>query len=331
MRVRRGLPLAVCLLSVGALTWLFLSRPPSPSVWCALESQSYGTVGQPFHVRVTLRKPLSAQDVKIDLHWATVRTERRGFLIGATHTPGSGRALTLDVTVDVPARDALGYIYAVVFVSPTASWADHTLAAISEPVVVHRAASAPASATLHPLAVYDENDSSTVAPTDSRVVRICIALSWLLSAAACWRLRHQPGVHPLIVSCVVAASWELSSVERVLASSARNFMFEQGLYYGRQTFQIITTTIVVTSTAGLALFTLGRARGPSLRAAWIGFWLYAGTAIAGLISLHNVDALLAATVAGVSAQQIARLSAAFIAFLVTMRIRRPRVGEEGTT
>ena len=131
-RQRRWVP--ACSIAVGAFTWFLLSRPPAVSTWCVLESQRYATVGQPFRVKVTLRRPLSAHDVHLDLHWATHRREPRGFLTGVTLIQSNVQTATLEAMVSIPTRYDVGYVYAVVFVSANGAWVDHALAATSDQI-----------------------------------------------------------------------------------------------------------------------------------------------------------------------------------------------------
>jgi hypothetical protein len=310
-----------CSIAVGALTWFLLSRPPSVSTWCELESQRYGTVGQPFHVKVTLRKPLSAQDVHFDLHWATHRREPRGFLTGATLIQSNVQTATLEAMVSIPTRYDLGYVYAVVFVSANGAWADHALAATSEQITVHQESSSPANTTLYPLLVYDENPVEPVVVHESRRVRFCIAVLWLASVAALRRIPNEPAVRGLSTACLLAASWELLAGERVLTTMLRNLILERELYYERHAFQTFATSIVVATFVGLVALTPCSTRVPLWRNPWVGCWIYAGTAMAGLISLHAVDALLAATVMGLSAKQILSLGAAFATLVAALRIQ----------
>jgi hypothetical protein len=332
MFVRHRRLLTTCLVvALGALVWFLLSRPPSASAWCALESHRYATVGEPLQIRVTLRQPLSANDVHVDLHWATVRREPRGFLVEATLTPSNVRAATLDATMRLPAQEDLGYVHAVVFVSPTGKWTDRTWTATSEPIAVHQASSAPVTTSLYPLFVMDEKGPEPVVVHDSPVVRICISVLWLTSVMALRRVRREPGATSVMVACFLAAIWELVPVERALSGIVRSWTLEHRLYYERQAFQTVATTIVITAAAGLLALTIFGAHRRVWRNASVGLMIYAGIAITSSISLHAVDAVLATTVAGLSANETVRLGAAFVTLVATVQIRPPAqgAGQEG--
>jgi hypothetical protein len=277
-------------------------------------------VGEPFHIKVTLRQPISLNDVRVDLHWATGRREPRGFLVEAALT--SEETATLDATVRIPSRADLGFVQVVVFVSPSGMWADHTLAATSEQIAVRHVSSAPASSVLNPLAVYDDTATDPAVPADSYVLNICITLLWLTSVVVLRRHSTEPGAAPLLVACLLAASWELLPIEGALSRSARSVMLEQGLYYQRQAFQVFASTVVIATVAGFVALTTGGNR--VWRLAWIGFWIWTGITLIGLISLHAVDKVLAMNAAGLSASGVARLGAAVGTLVVLLRFEANR-------
>lgn len=318
------------LLAFAALTALVLSAPPPPADWCTIQGQAHATAGQLLRIRIDVGEPLGDSRLYANLHWLTARKEDRRFLLAGRVEPVPGLAQTYDVTFDIPVRADLAYVFAVVFASPTQSWREHTRHANSAPIAVRPAGAAAASSELVAWRTYDPTAKATSgAVAESRAARVAAAALWLGCAFLAYRLRAavswaRPSANASIATAarlfaavsIAAALWELSPAAQAIGRWGRKLAVEEGFYDERRPLQLVVTTAAATAIVGLILLTLGRTRTPlAWRVAWLGFWLYAGTAIVGFLSLHNADALLATGIAGLPAQQIAKLAGAAIALV----------------
>ena len=331
------LPLGLLLLAAAVLFGAL--RPRAQAAWLRVEAPPHALVGQMLSVRVTLSEPAPDVWLVVDLHAMSTRREPRGFL--SSSSPQRVARTTRAYTFEAPvvAADDLGHVQAIVFLSRSGRWEDRSRVAVTVAIPV---GSKGTTERLEPLPAYDQAEQAASLPAASPALRASIAALWLLGGLIlCWTQSRPPAgeggfADParrrsgwLALACAAAAVWELSNAETSLASHARAFAFEHRLYYERHSVQQWITIAVVMGTAALVAIRLrpSRAERGPLPAA---LWLYAGISLTNLLSLHELDRLLAASVLSVPLVQVAKLSAALVglglAVRETGRCRRPLRG-----
>jgi hypothetical protein len=331
------LPLGLLLLAAAVLFGAL--RPRAQAAWLRVEAPPHALVGQMLSVRVTLTEPTADVWLAVDLHAMSTRREPRGFL--SSSSPQRVARTTRAYTFEVPvvAADDLGHVQAIVFLSPSGRWEDRLRAASTVAIPV---GSKGTTGRLEPIPAYDPAEEVASLPAASPALRVSIAALWLLAGLVlCWTRSRPPAREAaftdparrrsgwLALACAAAAVWELSNAETSLASHARAVAFEHRLYYERRSLQEWITIAVVMGTVALAALRLWPSRdgGGLLPAA---LWLYAAISLTNLLSFHELDRLLAASVLSVPLVQVAKLSAALAGLVVvvreTVRCRRPLRG-----
>jgi hypothetical protein len=296
----------VGLLGFGTVFWRGFVSPAPPAAWLRVEAPPTAIAGQTFPVQVIVDAP-EDDWIAIDLHWASTRREPRGFLSEGPRQRVDGRASAYTFELPVAVPDDLGHVSVVIFLSPTGRWDDRTAAATTAFVPVQtRGAPEP----LAPLPAYDLVRVEGPIATPSSWLRHTLGVLWLASGILLWRGRRRGALAGLAVACLLAALWELSNAEGALAAAVRTAAFAHRLYYERSWLQDgITLGIVAATVAGM-VWTLAQPsahRAPFVRAALV---LYAGIALASLVSLHATDRLLAWPVASIPFAQLAKLAIA---------------------
>ena len=331
------IPLGLLLLAASVLFGAL--RPRAPAAWLRVEAPPHALVGQMLTVRVVLSEPAPDVWLVVDLHAMSTRREPLGFL--SSSAPQRVARTTRAYTFEVPvvAADDLGSVQAIVFLSRSGRWEDRLCAAATVAIPV---GSKETTDRLEPIPAYDPAEAVASLPAASPALRVSIAALWLLGGLAlCWtQIRppaHEAGFTDparrrfpwLALACAAAAIWELSNAETSRANHARAVAFDHRLYYERHSVQEWITIAVVMGTVALAAIRLRPARagrGP-LPAA---LWLYAGISLTSLLSLHELDRLLAVSVLSVPLGQVAKLSTALAGFVVAVReagrCRRPLRG-----
>jgi hypothetical protein len=265
----------------------------------------------------------------VDLHWLGSRSTAHGFLVGSPPQRVDARQEAYSFELPVDARSDLGQVQGIIFLSPTGSWEDRIEAATTAPIAVQP------HGTLEPftrIPVYDVRHESVPQSAPSPVLRASIAVLWLLSSIALWRRsarlgrdRLEPARSPsvrlrwLAAACLLAALWELSSLETFISQIARAGALEHDLYAERFWAQQWITLAFLAGVLAWLAFTL---RGSPLRrtdviAAALG--LYAGISLSSLVSLHEIDSILSATILSIPAAQVAKLSVAIGVIVLASR------------
>jgi hypothetical protein len=320
------IPLGLLLLAAAVL--LDAMRPREQAAWLRVEAPPHALVGQMLAVRVTLSEPAPDGWLVVDLHAMSTRREPLGFLSSSSPQPVAQTTRSYTFEAPVVAADDLGHVQAIVFLSPSGRWEDRLRFAATAAIPVE---SKRTTERLEPIPVYDRVEEVASLPAASPAMRASIAALWLLvGLVLCWTwirpparearstdsARHRSGW--LALACAAAAVWELSNAETGLANHARAFAFEHRLYYERRTVQEWITVAVVMGTVALAAIRLRPSRdGRGLLPAAL--WLYAGISLTTLLSLHELDRLLAASVLSVPLVQVAKLAAALTGLIGAVR------------
>lgn len=300
----RRLPVLLLVIAAGA--WAVAHRPRTPARWLQVEAPRHAVAGQPLPLRVTLVDPPPGAQLVVDLHGESTRREPLGFLAAGGARPVTEGAGSYEFAPLVPEAGDLGAVTAIVFLSRSGRWADRTAVAASDPIPI--GVGGPGGRTS--LAAYDPPPPARPAPAPVPALRLAIGALWLLAAA---RLARTPR-GALALACAAAAAWELANLEGVLVEAARSFAREHRLYHERSPLQEAATIAILLAAAALA----ARRRRPTARARATGplplaLWLYAGVVLASLLSWHEADRLLGASVLSVPAAQAAKLAAALTA------------------
>jgi len=305
-----ALSLAVVLLA--AFAWFGVLRPRPVSTWIRVETPPHAILGKGFPVRVTLDAPVGNARLAVDLHWLGSRSTARGFLVGSAPQRVDGRrdAYTFELPVD--ARTDLGQVQVILFLSPSGRWEDRIKAATTAPIPVQP------HGTLAPfttISVYDVRDESIPQSTPSVVLRALIAVLWLLNSIALWRRGAR--LRWMAAACLLAALWELSSLETFIPQIARAAALEHELYAERFWAQQWSTLAFLAGVLGWLAFTLRHSplhRTDGIAAA---LGLYAGISLSSLVSLHEIDRILAVTILSIPFAQVAKLSVAVVVLFLT--------------
>ena len=322
----RKLSLFLALLSCGVGAWFWLNAPGETAAWLKVEGPRIAVVGQPFVLRITTNSATPAGVLSADLHWSTTRHENRRFLSQGIAQPVEARGATLIFPVAVPTREDLGYVRAVVYIGPTSRWQERIEAATSEFIsVVSVAAAARGGAESREIAMFDQRPDPAPFRQDSRFAQALIATFWAAAALWWWeRRKTPPGLgdgdgaatqnwRVPASFCFGAAVWEALPLEGIIGEWARAFAINHRWYDERVGFQVVITSLIIVAAFGLIAAMWARNRNGASRCVWLGLGCYAGVSLASLVSLHKVDAVLAATIRGISVLQWVQVAAAMLA------------------
>lgn len=340
----RFVALSLGVASLAAFAWFGVLRPQPMATWIRVETPPHAILGKGFPVRVTLDAPVRSAQLAVDLHWLGSHSTARGFLAGSPPQRVDTRqgAYTFELPVD--ARTDLGQVQVILFLSPSGRWEDRIESATTAPIPVEP------HGTLEPFAstpAYEVRSESIPASTPSPVLRISTAVLWLLSSFALWRRGARPvrdrlenvellgaRLRWLAAACLLAAIWELSTLETFLPQIARAAALEHDLYAKRFWAQRWITLVFLTGVLAWLAFALRRSplHWTDLVAAALG--LYAGISLSSLVSLHEIDRILSVTILSIPSAQIAKFSVAIAVFVLASRGMRssgpdePRAGAD---
>ncbi|MDQ5978300.1 MAG: hypothetical protein QG602_1274 [Verrucomicrobiota bacterium] len=302
---------AAGLLLVAAGSWWLLTRPKPQAEWLRVEAPDRVAPGETVTLRVTPLGLESGLLLNLDLHGTTSRHHSMGVVgHGRSQRIGpTGQKLEFRITVST--RPDLAQAHAIIYVSPNGSWADRIRVAKSEPFPVK---ATPASdRELRPLHVHDHTPDPEIPRIELPSLRGLLVMLWLIVAGVlAARFRNStPGFGrgrplALIATSLAIALSEIFRFEPFASELARQFARKHDFYDGRLLPQQIAIVAAVVTVTALVAFILLRARNRRLVLGLLG---HAAISVAAILSLHEVDALLYATLGGTPVEQLVKLAA----------------------
>jgi hypothetical protein len=181
----------------------------------------------------------------------------------------------------------------------------------SDPIPVKVAGTS--NGQLRPLRTHEHTPDPEIPRVELSGLRWLLVMLWLIVAGVlAARLKNSfPGVKrggsfALIAACLAIALSEAFRLEPFASALARQFARQHGFYDGRLLPQQIAIVFTVVAAAALALFILLKAQNRRLV---LGLLAHAAIAAAAILSPHETDRLLYATIGGTPVEQLAKLAA----------------------
>lgn len=301
------------------LTWWVLHRPPPAAKWLEAEAPPAAAAGEAFPARLRIVRlppgiPPDPLQVSVHLH---ARSLWGGWHYVAEAKPQpmvAGRWLRFDVPV--PPDVDLYRAFVLVFLSPDGQWDNRVYYMRSRIFRVHPAALGTPK-QMKPLVFLDRGPVYPPPRVDSAAARFAIALGWLACALAWWRrMRPLHRAASVLAALALAASvGHIFSAGSALAGAVRSFVIAHGWYELRYGYQQILTLAALFAAGALVIMAWKRMRTVPLRLGIAGLGLYAAVTLAALVSMHEMDALLAVPLLSVPLLQVVQLSAVALALL----------------
>ena len=237
--------------------------------------------------------------VCVDLHWGTSRDTSMGYLATGGSKAVGKEGGSFDFAITVPPAQGLRFVTAIVFLSRTGSWQDHTLTASTAVIPVSSNKVGEVELPLEPLRLQPRGDDPKMHAHPAVIPRLLTALLFLAATVAAWGSGQSPAGsngrpgsekrwwQALAVLLALACLGEFFGMEGWLGAQGRAMARAEDFYYPRAAFQKVMISVAVAATAGFLLF-VWRAR-RSHRLLLVGFGLYLGISLVNLVSLHVVD------------------------------------------
>lgn len=328
----RFVALSLAVASLVAFAWFGVLRPQLTATWIRVDVPRHAIVGRGFPVRVTLDVPMESVLLVVDLHALGSRDTARGFLAGSAPQRVDSRQESYSFELPVAARNDLDQVQVILYLSPSGLWEDRIAAATTGPIPVQT------GGALEPMAgtpVYEVRRESVRGAIPSPTLRVSIALLWLLSTTVLWRRGARPGrdrlervasrgvrLRWLAAACLLAALWELSSLETFIPQIARVAAAERDLYAERFWAQRWITLAFLAGVLAWFAFALRASPLHWTNGVAAALGLYAGIALSSLVSLHEIDRLLSVAILSIPSAQIAKLVVAIAVLVLTCRRTR---------
>jgi hypothetical protein len=286
---------AIVVTLVAAVALLVFRREPEAS-WLRVDAPSVIVVGEPFIATVTLLEPADGALLDFDLHGKDARkSSLRVVAAGQTQAVVGGQR-TFRFALVLRERPDVARVHAVIYLSRSEQWSDAFRVAGSDSLDVIRGTPRSADIVVRPLTVHDQKEDPAIEVANP-LLRTAIVALWLgaggVAAAASRRSAPATAAGLFIVLCVVLAAWEALAAGTWIADQARPLARAAGLYEERRIVQQVTTVALAGVFGLLAAVGLRRSRRQLPGLALAGMALYAVASLADMLSLHEVDRLLA--------------------------------------
>ena len=346
---------ALFLLLVFAATWALLDSSEHRPRWLAVEAPGVAVVGRPLEVRVRLTEPVGPTRIVCTLHRAGSdrRTRERIASAGPARDVAGAGAHTF--RFDVPDRENMVFVAAIVYLSPTGEWRDRTRAAHTGLIPVRREAAAKDLQVFLRTPVYPSTTAAeeaaartaagaaareagqTPSPWDHGIlfaVLLATAVLCLVKAGKKGGVEQPDRAAErrvwlvFAVLFILSAFIEISGVVGHLSEWARRMARDSDLYHLRKTFQ--KAVMAATAAAGLGLFFLfirAIRRPGSHRSLWwagTGLAAYLSVSFVSVLSFHAVDLVRGMTWGGISSIDAARGAGALVSLITVVAALGPK-------
>jgi hypothetical protein len=295
MTVLRNGATAALVAALVLVAAVFVFRAEPEATWLRVEAPAAVVVGAPLIATVTLLEPADGAFLHIDLH-ATGPSDSpvRVAAAGTTQAVASGQR-TFTFSLVLRDRPDVSRVHAIVFLSRSGRWSDAFRVARSDSLAVVRGTPRAEDLVARPLRTRDQHEAPAIDVATAPLVRTAIAALWLgaaFIAARTWqRLPGGSAAGGFVVVCLALAAWEALAAGPWIAEHARPLARSAGLYEARRIAQQLGTIALVGVAGLLAVVGLRRSRLPGLVLA--GLALYVVVSLADMLSLHEIDRLLA--------------------------------------
>jgi hypothetical protein len=304
---------AIIMTLVAAVAWLVLRREPEAS-WLRVDAPSAIVVGEPFIATVTLLEPADGAFIDFDLHGKDARKSALSVVAAGRTQAVVGGQRTFRFTLVLRERSDVALVHAVIYLSRSEQWSDAFRVARSDSFDVIRGTPRAADIDVRRLTVHDLKEDPAIEVANPPLLRTAIAALWLgaggVAASASRRSAPACPAGLFIVVCVVLAAWEALAAGTWIADQARLLARAAGLYEERRIVQQVTTVALVGVFGLLAAVGLRRSRRQLPGLALAGMALYAVASLADMLSLHEVDRLLATKIGAWPLAGVLRLAGA---------------------
>jgi len=347
-----GAGAAVALVLVFAATWAVLDRSEHRPGWLVAEAPPAAVIGQPLEIRITLEDPIEPTRIACTLHRAGTdrRIREHIALSGPAQETGGGRTHVFHF--EVPDKEDLVFLSAVVYLSPTGSWQDRTRAAHTRLIPVRRHPLARELQELRKIRVYrstlpaEDALAEAAAPETGRgpsswdhavIFVILLATAVLCRLKAGNKRQDAPAEESvertvwLVFAAVLALGgvFELSGLVDHLANWARRLAEGTNVYELRKAYQKAIMAAVAAASLGLFFLFIRAIRRPgSHRYLWwagIGLAEYLAVSFVSVLSFHAVDVFRGTTWHGLSPMSAARGAGTLVTLLAaSLALHRKR-------
>ncbi|MBE2213556.1 MAG: hypothetical protein IAE82_06770 [Opitutaceae bacterium] len=325
------LPAAIAAGVVAVAVYVFREAPPA--AWLRVDAPTAVVVAQPFVATVTLAEPRDGLFLNFDLHGRDARRHPLRVVAAGSSQAVVAQSHCYTFSLIVPGRPDLADAHAVIYVSTTGHWADRVQVAHSKSLQVVWAVPDDMDTQVAPLIIHDQQSNPKIELSSPPAVRIAISALWAAGAWVAiggWRRRPIPrGIPALAAICLGLALWEAFALGAWIGEAARTFAQAADVYEDRRSFQQFATMGTVCALGGLAALGLRRSRPRMPAATLAGIVGYGATEFAAMLSLHEIDAVLATAFGPLSAAAALRALAAALALTGIARQTRAAALDPG--
>lgn len=294
-----GLGRLILIVAATGVAWFWLGRMGGEVAWLKVEAPRHAVAGELLPIRVHVTGLKETVFLCVDLHWSSVRDNSNGYLAsGGAKSVGKDGG-SFDFAIMVRATNDLRFVNAILFLSQSTSWTDHTFVAATDliPVGTGHDGGEPTLARLPVRQLVEADGRENTRP--STIPRLMTGFLWLAAAVAAGMAFRSAFSRPettsrerrwwlaLVVALTLACIWELSGLESWVGSQARALARAEDVYYPRAVLQKGTISVIIAATLVFLGF-VWRKRRPHQLALFF-FGLYVAVSIVNLLSFHSID------------------------------------------
>ena len=340
---------AVGLVLIFAATWSILDRSERRPRWLVAEAPRTAFAGRPLEIRVTLKEPAGPTRIVCTLHRAgSDRRLREHIASSGPAREAAGGGIHV-FRFEVPDREDLVFVSAIVYVSPTGSWQDRTRAAHTKLIPVRRDSPAGDLQGLEKIRIYRSTTAAEEAAAlaagedaareprreasswDHPILFILLLSTALVCGVKAGRKRPQAGPQEKVgrtiwlafaAVFILSAFLELSGIVGHVAAWGRRLAEAGNLYEFRKPFQKALMAGAAAAGFGLSFLFIKAMRRPGFhRYLWgvgIGLAAYLSISFVSVLSFHAVDVVRGMTWRGISPIDGARGAGALVSLIAAV-------------
>ena len=302
-----GLLLKTLILAAYAFLAVLVARQVlefGDAKWLKVKMHASAFGDAPLQLEISLKKPVEGLYLRVDLHWMDESKKSRGYYAGSKAVQVSAKTAVYPFSYSLEKGDSAAFVFPVAYLSRDGTWGKRVKIAIGTPVPILRSKGPSGPLPLLTNRAQDVVEQPAPPRTESLPLRLLTAGIWLLVAIIPLVGQKRPRNLWLAAAALSCSLWEAFRLDTLVASGLRYFAWQDGWYLERRGPQYFISFIVLGIMLVLAIVLFVRSRRPSLALAWLAISAFWGIALLRVLSLHELDAVLARSLYGFQAGQL---------------------------
>lgn len=280
--------------------------------WVEAATPDTAYTGSKFIVILTLKDPEPGMFASVDLHKMYADKSSLGHIAGTKPVRITGTQRVYEFTLIIPEKTDAAYIFPVIIISGDGSWNTRIRTAEAEPVPLIYSQGREPVRQPESRRTWETSEFKKTDMPESMMMRIFSAAAILCSAALALILRRRFNTGYIAAAALLSSLWEITGSSSISAFILRGLADFAGVYNGRRLPQQVLSILIIAALLFLVVRLVTSSANTINIIEWTSLSLFWIISFLQILSFHGTDSLLAQSIAGFNAGQVAKFAASLL-------------------